>query len=79
MAISNKNLAKLRREYCKGKQPSFDKGTINAVYQALDAKWSLDKAGWGQAMEDSAPGIYSNAEKKQLAGNYFGYRFQEDK
>ena len=79
MAISNKNLARLRRLYCRGKNPAFDKGVINSVYQALDAKWSTDKASWGQAIEDAAPGIYSNADKKELAGNYFGYRFQEDK
>lgn len=79
MAIDNKDLALLRREYCKDKKPSFDKTTINAVYQALDAKFSKDKAGWGTAIESVAQGIYSNADKKQLVGNYFGYRFKEDR
>lgn len=79
MAISNKNLAELRRGICKGYKPSFDKTEINGALNAVNDWWATVRASAGTAIETASPGKFTNAQKKKIVAYWFNFKFDEDK
>jgi len=79
MAISNKNLAQMRRGICEGYKPSFDKPEINSALNAVNDWWATVRASAGSAIETAAPGKFTNAQKKKIVAFWFDYKFKEDK
>ena len=58
----------------------FDKPTINAAFQAMEDWLQANKAAAATAINvATAPYVFSNTEKRQIAAIYFEWRFTEDK
>lgn len=80
MALTDTQRAFLRRLYYKIRPQGFtgDKPDLDAISDALDARYQADKAAWAADMEAAAPGLLDATEKKRYAAVYFRLRFSED-
>ena len=58
-----------------GMRPSlWSKQDLNAAFQALEDWYQANKASAAADMETAAPGLFSNAQKKEVADSYFDLR-----
>ena len=78
--ISNKQLAEMRREFCKGRNPDFTKPTLNAAFQGYEDYLQTTQSGGVSAINAAtSPHTFSNAEKKVIGAIVFKYKYGEDK
>lgn len=55
------------------------KAQVNAALQAMEDYYQATaKAGFAAAIENAAPGVFSNNQKKKLGRAYFAFRFGID-
>jgi len=72
--LNAKNLAKIRREVCKGQHPTFKKKVLNDSLQSIEDWFTAHKSEIGALL----PNVGATMKKRILA-YYFELKFNQEK
>lgn len=74
--LTSAQLAELRKS-CQDETllPNVTKPTFNVALQAIEDRWEVVRSSFGVAIENAAPGVFTNADKARLVKHWLKQRF----
>ena len=56
----------------------WDKGQVNLAFQAVEDRFEVVRASFGNAIEQAVPGVFSTQEKQKIVKFWFTYKFSKE-